>query len=73
MQTLTLAMLIICCSESLWIIAFFTTVDRINGYWQNVNLCELQHVRCSEIPHLVQNYSNAWFSILLSKQLQRAS
>lgn len=35
---LTLAMLIICCSESLWMMAFFTTVDRMNGYWQNVNL-----------------------------------
>lgn len=52
MQTLTLAMLIICCSESLWIIAFFTTVDRIKGYWQNVNLCELQCVRLKEVMFL---------------------
>ena len=35
---LTLAMLIICCSESFWMIAFFTTVDRMKGNWQNVNL-----------------------------------
>lgn len=64
MQTLTLAMLIICCSESLWIIAFFTTVDRINGYWQNVNLWELQLVRLEvttfiTIINLVKN-NYAW-------------
>ena len=35
---LTLAMLIICCSESLWMMAFFTTVERMKGNWQKENL-----------------------------------
>lgn len=53
MQTLTLAMLIICCSESLWITAFFTTVDRIKGYWQNVNLRGLQ---CVTLKTVINQY-----------------
>lgn len=35
---LTLAWLIICCSESFWMMAFFTTVDRMKGNWQKENL-----------------------------------
>lgn len=31
-------MLIICCSESLWRMAFFTTAERMKGNWQKVNL-----------------------------------
>lgn len=31
-------MLIICCSESLWMMALFTIVDRINGNWHKENL-----------------------------------
>ena len=35
---LTLAMQIICCSESLWKMVLFTIVDRINGNWHKENL-----------------------------------
>lgn len=31
-------MLIICCSESLWRMAFFTTAERMKGNWQKENL-----------------------------------
>lgn len=35
---LTLASLIICCSDSFWMIDFFTTGDRMKGNWQKENL-----------------------------------
>lgn len=39
-DALTLAWLIICCSESFWMMAFFTAVDRMKGNWQKENLKE---------------------------------